>query len=160
MSAPAREAAKNYSNGTRAAVAAAALLGGLLLAVSEALPLFSVEAGGDIRTEAGYENHAFAMLLLGVAAVPMALAAARGSRPAMAALLVLGAAALVIALTVDLPAASNEGSAREAITSAEVRAEPASGFFVETLGAVLLVAGGGGLLLAGGRRRGAAAEVT
>jgi len=120
--------------------------------VSEFLPLFDVVIGSletERRSERGFENHAFAMLLLGAASVPMALGARRGARPAMAALAVIGVVALVIVLAVDLPAARQQGTLAESVAYEDARAEPALGFFVETLGAVLLIGAGGGLLLAG-----------
>jgi DMSO reductase anchor subunit len=134
--------------------------------VSEFLPLFEVVIGSletERRSERGFENHAFAMLLLGVAAVPMALGARRGARPAMAAVAAIGVVALVIVLAVDLPSAREQGTLAESVAYEDARAEPALGFFVETLGAVLLIGAGGGMLLAGrdaAPRRGALAEGT
>ncbi len=127
-----------------------ALAAALLLVVSEFLPLYKVTIGAmetETRTERGYGNHAFAMLLLGLAVVPMALGALRGARPAMFALLVLGVIVLVIALTVDLSAARQEGTLRESVSYENARAAPAIGFFVETLAGVLLVLSGGLQLL-------------
>ena len=63
------------------------------------------------------------MLLLGVAVVPMALGALRGARPAMFALAALGVVVLVVAFTVDLPAALDEGLLAVRYEGAE--AEPA-----------------------------------
>ena len=130
--------------GALAAVAAA------LLIVSEFLPLYKVVVGAletERRTEVGWRNHGFAMLLLGLATVPMLLGALRGARPAMWALAAIGVVALVIALTVDLSAARESGTLRESITYEDAKAEPAIGFFLETLGGVLLLLAGGLMLL-------------
>ena len=167
MSAPAREASNDYSTGSQArrgrirgaaggsstgrrALTALAVVAIVLLVVSEFLPLFKVVVGTldtETRTEAGWRNHGFAMLLLGVAAVPMLLGALRGARPAMWALAAIGAIVIVIALTVDLPAARESGTLRESVSYEDARAEPAAGFFVETLGGVMLLLAGGLLLL-------------
>ena len=167
MNASAREATSDYStrsgprNGAakrvpraQLALVALAFLAALLLIVSEFLPLYKVVIGAletESRTETGGGNHAYAMLLLGIAVIPMALGALRGARPAMLALAVLGVIVLVIALTVDLSAARQEGTLRESITYENARAEPAIGFFLETLAGVMLIVSGG-LQLLGVRR--------
>lgn len=167
MSAPTREATNDYSTGPQAsrggsggaaarlragrlALAGLAAVAIVLLIVSEFLPLFKVVVGTletEQRSERGWSNHAFAMLLLALAAVPMLLGALRGARPAMWALAGIGAVVVLVALTVDLPAARESGTLRESIAYEDARAEPAAGFFVETLGGVLLVLSGGLLLL-------------
>jgi hypothetical protein len=81
------------------------------------------------------------MLLLGLAAVPMALGALRGARPAMFALGALGVVVLIVAVAVDLPAAMDEGLL--SVTYEGASASPAIGFFVETLAGVLLLVSGG-----------------
>ncbi|HEV2814042.1 MAG TPA: hypothetical protein VGW10_12390 [Solirubrobacteraceae bacterium] len=122
----------------------------VLLIVSEFLPLYKVLVGAletETRSEAGWRNHAFAMLLLGLASVPMLLGALRGARPAMWALAGIGLVVIVIALTVDLSAARESGTLRESVSYEDARAEPAIGFFLETLAGVLLLLVGGLLLL-------------
>jgi hypothetical protein len=167
MSAPAREATNDDSTGSRPsrgglratlegtsrarlALAAVAVLAAVLLVVSEFLPLYRVLVGAletETRSESGWRNHGFAMLLLGLASLPMLLGALRGARPAMYALAAIGLIVVVIALTVDLPAAKESGTLRESVSYEDARAEPAAGFFVETLGGVLLLLAGGLLLL-------------
>ena len=162
----AREATRDDSTGSRAsrrdsggsaqgrsaialALAAVAAVAAVLLIVSEFLPLYKVLVGAletERRSEVGWRNHAFAMLLLGLAAVPMLLGALRGARPAMWALAGIGVVALVIALTVDLSAARESGTLRESVSYEDAKAEPAIGFFIETLGGVLLLLAGGLLL--------------
>lgn len=120
----------------------------VLLIVSEFLPLYRIVVGSletERESRAGWRNHGFAMLLLGLASVPMLLGALRGARPAMWALAGIGIVAIVIAITVDLPNATDEGLYGERYDDAEAR--PAIGFFLETLGGVILLAVGGLLLL-------------
>ena len=161
MSASAAEATDDYSTrrrpsrrgprgaaAVRQALCGLGFLAALLLVVSTFLDLYTVSNGQTtLRSVSGLEHHSVATLLLGLAAVPMALGALRGARPAMAALAVLGIVILVVAVTVDLPAALDEGLL--AVTYEGASASPSTGFFVETLAGVLLLAAGGLLLLRG-----------
>lgn len=145
----ARRPAAPGATAPRLALAALAAVAAVLLVVSEFLPLYTVVVGAletEQRSEVGWRNHAFAMLLLGIATVPMLVGALRGARPAMWALAGIGAVVLLIALTVDLPAARESGTLREAVSYEDARAEPSTGFFVETLGGVLLLLSGGLML--------------
>lgn len=166
MSAPSREAANDYSTGSRRsrgrfrgategappvrrALAGLAALAIVLLIVSEFLPLYKVVVGTletEQRSVAGWRNHGFAMLLLALAGVPMLLGALRDARPAMWALAGIGVVVILIALTVDLSAARESGDLRESVAYEDARAEPAIGFFLETLAGVLLLLAGGLLL--------------
>lgn len=132
------------------ALVGASLLAALLLVVSTFLDLYTVGTGvTTLREYSGWDHHSVAMLLLGIAAVPMALGALRGARPAMLALAALGVVVLVVAFTVDLPAALDEGLLAVSYEGAE--AKPAIGFYVESLaGAMLLAAGGLLVMLTGG----------
>ena len=123
--------------------------GALLLIVAEFLPLYEIRAitavpeGG--RTTAG-AHHGYALLLVGLAMLPMAVGAVRGgSRPAALALLVLSLIALFIALAIDLPDLNETGLIGRTYDQAEAR--PRVGFFVETLGATLALLGSIGTLL-------------
>lgn len=171
MSASAPEATNDYStrsrrsrgrpegsSRTRSALAGVAFLAALMLAVSTFLDLYEITNGQAVlRTVSGLEHHSIAMLLLGVAAIPMALGALRGARPAMVALAAIGVVVLVVAFTVDLPAALDEGIL--SVTYEGASAEPGIGFFVETLaGALLIFSGGMQLLRADGGRPGALAD--
>jgi hypothetical protein len=133
------------------ALAVAAFGGAVLLALSDFMTLFDVHTAAGVTVPGGgvkgHENHSFAMLLLGVAALPLAYGAtAGGSRPAMAGLAFFGAIAIVVALAFDLPDAT--GTNTLARTFENATGTPKAGFYMETLGAVLLlVAGGGGLVL-------------
>ncbi len=178
MSAPAREATNDDSTGSRAsrrrsgggsggrlrgafggaptvtrALAAVAAVAVVLLAVSEFLPLFKIVVGSletERESRVGWRNNGFAMLLLGLASIPMIVGALRGARPAMLAMAVIGIAAIVVAMTVDLPNATDEGLYGERYDDAEAR--PSTGFYLETLGGVLLLATGGLMLLLSPRR--------
>ncbi|MDX6698344.1 MAG: hypothetical protein QOE65_1741 [Solirubrobacteraceae bacterium] len=133
------------------ALALAAFAGAVLLVLSDFLTLFEVHTaagvtvpGGSVK---GHENHSYAMVLLGLAALPMAYGATRGgSRPAMAGLAVLGGIAIILALAFDLADAT--GTNTLARTFENAKGSPRAGFYTETLGAVLLLFSGvGGLIL-------------
>jgi hypothetical protein len=143
--------------GARAVLAGVGGVGALLLVISGFLPLYRISTEmAELRSTSGFEHHSITMLLLGLAAVPMILGSMRGARPAMFAVAAIGVIALVIAVTVDLPAALDEGLLAETYEGAS--AEPAAGFFVESGAGVLLLLSGGLSLLMGLGRPGASAE--
>ena len=174
MSASTREATNDYSTGSgpssegsepgygppaavRIALAAVALVAAVLLVVSGFMPLYKITTElATLDDTTGFGHHSIAMALLGVAAVPMALGALRGARPAMWALAGIGVVAIIVAVTVDLPAALDEGLLADTYEGAQ--AEPATGFFVESAAGVLLLLSGGLMLLLGAERPGAAEE--
>ena len=132
------------------ALAAAAFAGAVMLVLSDFLTLFAVHTDAGVTVPdgsvKGRENHSFAMVLIGVAALPMAYGAwAGGSRPAMAGLAFLGALAILVALAFDLPDAT--GTNTLARTFENATGSPKAGFYLETLGAVLLIISGGGRLV-------------
>jgi hypothetical protein len=135
------------------ALSAAAFLGAILLIAADFFHLFQIKVLTVTReSRTGGSHHSYAMLVLGLAALPMAYGAMRGSRPAMAAVGGLGLIALLIALVGDLPDVNETGVIGRNFTDAE--ASPSTGFYLETLGAVLLVvSGAAGLLLTGRPRR-------
>jgi hypothetical protein len=123
--------------------------GAALLIVAEFLPLYeirtvaAVPAGGHRSTGA---HHGYALLIVGIALLPMAAAAVRGgSAPAAIALLVLSLIALFVALAIDLPDLNETGLIGRAYDQAEAR--PRVGFVAETLGATLALLGSIGTLL-------------
>src|SRR3954447_16779446 len=87
------------------------------------------------------------MVILGAFAPPLVWGAARGrSRPAMLALILIGAVALLITLIHDLPDTQSEGV--YGVQYEDAAARPGPGFYMEAGGAVLLVlCGVGGLVL-------------
>ena len=125
------------------------MAGAVLLIVAEFLPLYEIRTltavpkGG--RTSAG-SHHGYALLIIGLAMLPMALGAVHGgSRPAAIALVVLSAIALFVALAIDLPDLNETGLIGRTYDQAEAR--PRVGFFIETLGATLALLGSIGTLL-------------
>jgi len=127
-----------------AAVVATAALGALLLLVAEFTTLFVVRssAGGiPARSIGTGSHHSYALLPLAVLAIWLTiLVMTLGSRPALVAIGVLGVIALLISLLGDLPDAHASGligTFRTHYVSAS--ASPSAGFYMETLGGVLLV---------------------
>jgi hypothetical protein len=133
------------------------MVAALALAISTFLTLFRITTGeATLREYTGLDHHSFAMLLLAAAVVPMALGSLRGARPAMAAVGLIGVVVLVVAFTLDLPAALDEGLF--AVTYEGASAEPGIGFYVETAAGAALLLSGGLMLLRGGGRPGALAD--
>jgi hypothetical protein len=123
--------------------------GALLLIVAEFLPLYEIQtittvpAGG--RTSAG-SHHGYALLIVGLAMLPMAAGAVLGgSRPAALALVVLSLIALFVALAIDLPDLNETGLIGRTYDQAAAR--PRVGFFVEALGATLALLGALGTVI-------------
>ncbi len=85
-------------------------------------------------------HHGYALLIIGLVAAVMAFGAWRGSRPAGLALAVLGLAALLIVLFVDLPDVDATGLYGRDYEQAVAKA--ATGFRLEAAGAVLLLFAG------------------
>jgi hypothetical protein len=131
-----------------AALAAAAFVGAILLIVADLSTLIEIKVLTVTKDSiSGGSHHAYALLILGIFALPMAFGATRGgSRPAMAALAAIGVVALVIMLAVDLPDIHKTGVIGQRFSDAS--ASPKAGFYLETLGAfLLLIAGSAGLVL-------------
>src|SRR4051794_18573919 len=81
-----------------------------------------------------------ALGVLGLAMLPMSYGAVvRGARPAAIALVVLAVAACAIVLFVDRPGLDDAGIF--ARTYDQAQAQPATGFYLESLGAVLALIG-------------------
>jgi len=139
----------------RAAAAALALAGAIVLAVAEFSTVFEVTVGslGVVkRSSTGGEHHGYALLVIGLAAVGMVLwALGSGGRPAALALLALGAAALVVAVAVDLPDTHGSGQLPESLAYENARARAGTGLSLEIAGGVLLLVAGGVLAAAAGR---------
>lgn len=129
------------------------LAGAAMLLLAEFTSLLSVRSGlhpTAVRTVQTGSHNSDALIPIAVLAVLLSLAAWRAHNPfALSALGVLGLAALLIALVGDLPDAQASGlilgpSGRYVLASSS----PGVGFYLETLGAViLLIAAGAGLLL-------------
>jgi hypothetical protein len=134
-------------------VLAVAVLGALLMILAEFSTLRSVKvltascddlADPSLRGACvthGYEEHSFALVLMGLVTLFMAYGAALGkSRPAAAALIALGAAVVAIALLTDVPDIHKTGVLGDRFDSARAQAGP--GLWIEIAGgALVLVAG-------------------
>lgn len=142
------------------AAAAVAALGALALAVSQFLDYRSVAVGTvdysaqpgaaavapapQVERDAAGSAHAYLLLPVALAALVALRAALVRRRPGPAWLVAgLGAASVVVALAVDVPAGLDEGAAAGLYEG--VRASLAWGFWVELCAAVAL-AGGGALV--------------
>lgn len=142
-------------SGTPAWVATAlGLLGAALLIVAEFTPLAHLASSARGSTalpslQTGSHN-AYALIPLALLAAAFSVAARSGrGRLAMLAVGVLGLVALGIALIGDLPDAQATGLIRHpGVGYVSAAASPAAGFYLETLGGVLLlIAGAAGVLL-------------
>src|SRR5215207_2944261 len=137
----------------RIALAIAAVAGAICLLVATFSTVIEITVGttskiADRDTElSGYDRHSVALILIGLFALVMTGGALRGARPAMAAIVVTGIVVLAIALIGDLPDVHETGVIGELYDNA--RANPRSGYYLETLGGALLLLAGGGLLLLG-----------
>lgn len=124
-----------------AALLFAGLAGGLLLVAAELSTLVEVSVGGSVIDRvSGADQHSWAVGLLGVIALPLAVAAVViPSRTAALGLAAIGVVVLVVAFAGDLPDARRTGLTRD---FARARAAPATGLYLELAGAVLLVGTG------------------
>ena len=127
------------------------LIACLLLAIAEFTTLWEVRAITVVlETSTGGSHHGFALLIIAVVAAAMAYGAVAGaSRPAAFALLVLAVVALVIVFAVDLPDVQETGLSRD---YERAEANPGTGFYLESAGAVLLLLSAVAVLIFGPRR--------
>ena len=123
----------------RAAALLLAAAGCVLLVVAEFSTLYEIRVITVVKESTdGREHHAYALLVIAVAAAFMTYGAiVGGARPAQFALLALGLAALFVVLAIDYPDVDEEGFTAEAFERA--KASPQNGFYLESLGAVLLL---------------------
>ena len=139
----------------RTALALAALLGALLIVVSQFTALYhlhSTTSSEAIKTVGTGANHAWAPIPLAIVAVALAYAVYRhGNRAALLGLAALGIATLLIALLGDLADAHSSGLIGSGAGGyIQATSTPSAGLYMETLGAVvLMVTGGVGFLLLG-----------
>jgi hypothetical protein len=143
------------SGGVAIGVAAAGLLAGLLLIVTEVLTVASVDVASgscevindsnpalaDRCALSGFERHGGAFVLLGILVIFMAIGASAGrSRPAAVALIAIGVLVLGITLGLDLQQTHQAGAIGRDFEGATASAGP--GFFTELLGALLAIGAG------------------
>jgi hypothetical protein len=140
--------------GLGAAVLGTGLLGAILLLAAEFATLFEVHTtvAGTVRSAQTGPHHGFALVPLAVLAAGLAYVVwAASSRAALIGIGALGILALLIALLADLPDASSTGLARVGGRYVAAVSAPRAGFYMETLGAVvLLITCVCGLVLTGG----------
>ena len=160
------ETAENRSSRSRAAggrlkglsplwiaVLGLAVVGALLMIASEFATLRSVKvltascsdlADPGLRSSCvthGGEEHSYALVLIGIVALLMTWGAVFGrSRPAGAALVLLGAAVVVIALATDVPDIHKTGVLGDRFESAHAQAGPA--LWMEIAGGAMVLAAG------------------
>ncbi len=157
---PRRQAASTPSHrpaetaaSARTALALGALLGALLVLVSQFTAMYHLHAATSsvpIKTVGTGANHAWAPIPLALVAAVLAYAVYRfGNRTALAGLAALGIATLLIALLGDLPDARSSGLIGSSAGGyVQATSSASAGLYMETLGGVvLLVAGGLGLLM-------------
>jgi hypothetical protein len=140
------------TNALRLGLAAIASAGAICLLLATFATIIEIKVGTTTKVPdhdthlSGWDRHGPALLIIALFAIAMAAGALRGARPAMIALVVLGLAALLIAVVGDVPDLNETGFIGEVYEDAA--AGPKAGFYLETLGAVLLLAGGGLMLVA------------
>jgi hypothetical protein len=145
----------------RATVLSLGVGGAAILIAAEFAPLLHVRTVAArprvVQTIQTGPHHGWALLpIAALAALLAAYVWQSGHRLGLAALALLGAAALVVALAVDLPDAHATGPVGTPATGlTDAQAHAAIGLYLETLGgAVLLVAAAAGALLEPARHRG------
>ena len=137
------------------AVAAAALVAGALMLLTEVTTVVSVELRGtrceviydsspelaDGCSQKGFERHSIALLLLGLLTFAMGSGAAFGrSRPAAIALISIGVIVLLLTLLRDLPASDDTGLIGRDYAQAEAKA--GLGLWFELVAGLLAVGAG------------------
>jgi hypothetical protein len=130
----------------RLGLAGAAAIGVACLVLATFATVIEIKVGTTTRVPdhdthlSGWDRHGPALLIIALFAAAMIVGAVRGARPAMAAVCALGLAALLIAIVGDVPDLHATGFIGEVYEDAV--AGPKAGFYLETLGAVLLLASG------------------
>jgi hypothetical protein len=137
----------------RGGFAIAALAGCVALVIATFTTVIQITVGTTARVAgadtslSGWDRHGPALIVLALLAVWLLGMALRGAGAAMAGLAAAGVAALAIAMIWDRPHVHDTGSVGDLY--AEATADPASGYYLETLGGALLLLAGGGLLVLG-----------
>jgi hypothetical protein len=116
-----------------------AAAGCLLLVVAEFSTLYEIRVITVVKESAtGGSNHGYALLIIAIGAGFMAYGGIfRGARPAQLGLLLLAIAAVLVVFLFDFPDVDEEGFIGETFERAQ--ASPGTGFYLESLGAVLLL---------------------
>jgi hypothetical protein len=118
-----------------------------VLAASEFMDTFTLNGPGptpEVVQTASDQHHYALLVLAGFALVALVIAVLAGSKPAAAGVAFCGAGALLIFLLIDLPDAGKVG-AINSVNLTEAKADPATGFWLELGGALVLAICGGAL---------------
>lgn len=141
----------------RVLLALAAVSGAFLLVLSTFTTVVEIQvlttsdlAGQDTQISGG-DLHGVTLVLVAAFALLMLAGALRGARPAMVALAATGLLALGLVAVLDVPELDNTGQV--ALSYEDVSAGASTGFYYETLGAVLVLLAGVGLLVLRGPPR-------
>jgi hypothetical protein len=134
------------ANALRFALLLAAAVGVICLLLATFATVIEIKVGTTTKVPdhdthlSGWDRHGPALLIIALFAAAMVVGAWRGARPAMAALAVLGLVALLIAIVGDVPDLDETGFIGQVYEDAAARAK--AGFYLETLGGVLLLVSG------------------
>ncbi|MCB0865050.1 MAG: hypothetical protein KDB58_05000 [Solirubrobacterales bacterium] len=113
-----------------------------MVAISEFMTTFEFTSGGEPQVvSTASDRHSFALLILAVLTVAaMVYAIVTGLRAVAFATAVLGCAALLLFVVLDLPDAGKAGplSEDQTLYFADARADPGTGFWLEAVGTVIL----------------------
>src|SRR4051794_31472428 len=138
-------------NGLRGGLVVAGLAGVAALVLATFSTVIRITVGTTTRLAnldtqlSGWDRHGPALLVVAGLALVMLFGAVRGARPAMAAVLVCGVAALLVVLAFDVPHLDDTGQVGRLYSDAA--AGPRIGSWLELCGGVLLCVSGAGLLL-------------
>jgi hypothetical protein len=135
-------AASTRPGGVATGVVAMAIVGALALLVAEFTALFTVHVSNSsrpLKSVSGGSHHSYAMAVIAVCAVLLAVGVWRGSRTALLGIGALGLVALLIALLGDLGDATASGLILTSSHYIEASSTPSAGFFIEMGGALLLL---------------------
>jgi hypothetical protein len=138
------------ANALRFALLAAAAVGVICLLLATFATVIEIKVGTTTKVPdhdthlSGWDRHGPALVLIALFAAAMIAGALRGARPAMAALAALGLVVLLIAIIGDVPDLDETGFIGQVYEDAAAGAK--AGFYLETLGGVLLLVSGGLML--------------
>jgi hypothetical protein len=147
------------TNGLRLGLAAVAGAGAICLLLATFATIIEIRVGTTTKVPdhdthlSGWDRHGPALAIIAIFALVLLVGALRGARPAAIAVAALGLVALLIAVVGDVPDLDKTGFIGEVYEDAA--AGPKAGFYLETLGAVLLLAGGGLMAVLSGAARSA-----
>jgi len=158
-----RRGARTAVDGLALAVTGAGIMAAVLMVLADFLPIVSFDVASascevindtnpelaDGCEQSGFERHGPALVLLALVVATMAWGAGLGgSRPAAAALVLVGVVVLAIGLLIDLPVTDDTGAIGPGFEGARAQAE--IGFTLELAAGVLAAVAGAARLLRAG----------